>query len=200
MISFVFNEVVGLRVHTQQEYKLIVDHEPVDVLGWQWSLHAMVLHIGATKNEGHFVVYVVLDNKWWLCDHTTGKGTMPPRSSRKGTFLLYKRPGMSQATSQRTRASALGNKGDAQSMPTDISVPAMALSPGASPPSPHMQQRVHQGLGTGTGIRMPTSCLLPPLYQQWRCHHVHPPPPHMLHRVHQGWGQEPEYACPERAC
>ena len=33
-----------------QEYKLIVDHDFVDVLGWQWSLHAMVLHIGATKN------------------------------------------------------------------------------------------------------------------------------------------------------
>ena len=40
--SFVFNEVVGLHVHNQQEYKLVVDHEFVDNLGWQWSLHAMV--------------------------------------------------------------------------------------------------------------------------------------------------------------
>ena len=56
---FVFNEV-GLHVHNQQEYKLVVDHEFLDILGSQWSLHAMVLHIGATKNEGHFVVNVVL--------------------------------------------------------------------------------------------------------------------------------------------
>ena len=55
MTSFVFNEDVGLHVHNQQEYKLVVVHEFVDILGWQWSLHAMVLHIRATKNEGHFV-------------------------------------------------------------------------------------------------------------------------------------------------
>ena len=77
MTSFVFNEAVGLRVHNQQEYKLIVDHEFVDILGWQWSLHAMVLHIGVTKNEGHFVVYVVFQDKWWLCHDGTVKGTSP---------------------------------------------------------------------------------------------------------------------------
>ena len=32
--SFVFNEVVGLHVHNQKEYKLVVDHEFEDILGW----------------------------------------------------------------------------------------------------------------------------------------------------------------------
>ena len=39
MTSFVFNEVVELHVHNQQEYKLVVDHGFVDIL----SLHATVL-------------------------------------------------------------------------------------------------------------------------------------------------------------
>ena len=50
--SLVFNEVAGLHVHNPQEYKLVVDHEFLDCLGWQWSLHAMVLHIGSTREEG----------------------------------------------------------------------------------------------------------------------------------------------------
>ena len=115
--SLVFNEVVGLHVHNQQEYKLVVDHE---FLGWQWSLHAMVVHIGATKDEGHFVVYVVFNDKWWLCDDTTVKGMSPPPNPRKATFLLYKRkrtdlivPDMSQSASQRTGASVLGKTRDA---------------------------------------------------------------------------------------
>ena len=101
-------------------HKLVVDHEFGDILGWQWSLHAMVLHIGATKNEGHFVVYVVVEHKWWPCDDTTVKGATQPPTPRKATFLLCKRkptnllvPHMSQCASQRTRASALRNKGDA---------------------------------------------------------------------------------------
>ena len=108
--SFVFNEVVGLHVHNQQEYKLVVDHKVVDILRWQLSLHAMVLHIAATKNEGHFVVYVLFEDKWWLCDDTTVKGTSPPPIPQKATFLLYKRkptnllvPDMSQSSSQRKR-------------------------------------------------------------------------------------------------
>ena len=118
--SLVFNEVVGLHVHNQQEYKLVVDHEFLDVFGWQWSLHAMVVHIGATKDEGHFVVYVVFNDKWWLCDDTTVKGMSPPPNPRKATFLLYKRkrtdlivPDMSQSASQRTGASVLGKTRDA---------------------------------------------------------------------------------------
>ena len=35
--SVVYNEVVGLHVHNQQEYKLVEDHEFLDCLGWQWS-------------------------------------------------------------------------------------------------------------------------------------------------------------------
>ena len=95
MTSFVFNEVMGLHVHNQQEYKLVVDHEFVDILRWQWSLHAMVLHIGATKNEGHFVVYVVFEDKWWLCDDTTVKGASPHLGLSRGTASVRNlhRPG-----------------------------------------------------------------------------------------------------------
>ena len=141
--SSVFNEVVGLHFHNKQEYNLVVGHDFVDILGWQWSLHAMVLHIGATKNEGHVVVHVVFEDKWWLCDDTTVKGASPPPTPRKAIFLLYKRkptnllvPHMSQCASQRTGASALGNKGDAQSMPSDACVLSLALSPVLCPPPP----------------------------------------------------------------
>ena len=139
--SLVFNEVVGLHVHNQQEYKLVVDHEFLDCLGWQWSLHAMVLHIGSTREEGHFVVYVVVNDKWWPCDDTAVKAMTPPRNPRKATFLVYKRkqtdlvvPDMSQSSSQRTGPPALGQTRDAQGIPIDTSLPAMALAPGAPPP------------------------------------------------------------------
>ena len=142
-VSFVLNEVVGLHVHNQQEYKLVVDHEFLDILGWQWSLHAMVVHIGATKNEGHSVVYVAFNDKWWPCDDTTVKGMSATPNQRKATFLLYKRkrtdlmvPHMSQFASQRTGAWALGKTRDALSIPADTSVPAMALALGLPPPPP----------------------------------------------------------------
>ena len=89
------------------------------------------------------MVYVVVEDMCWLCDDTTVKDASPPPAPRKATFLLYMRKptnllliDMSQSASQRTRASALGNKGDARSMPIDTCVPAMALSPGALPPPP----------------------------------------------------------------
>ena len=145
--SVVYNEVVGLHVHNQQEYKLVVDHEFLDCLGWQWSLHAMVLHIGATREEGHFVVHVVFNDRWSLCNDTTVKAMNPPPDPRKATFLLYKRkqthlvvPDMSQRASQRTRPPAPGQTRDARSVPTDTSVPAMALAPSASPPTPPSTQ------------------------------------------------------------
>ena len=141
--SFVFNEVGGLHVHNQQEYKLVVDHEFLNCLGWQWSLHAMVLHIGLTREEGNFVMYVVFNDKWWLCDDTAVKAMTPPPNPRKATFLLYKSkqtvvvvPDMSHFASQRTVPSALGQTRDAQSIPIDTWVPAMALAPGACPPPP----------------------------------------------------------------
>ena len=157
--SLVFNEVVGLHVHHQQQYKFVVDHEFLDVLGWQWSLHATVVHIGATKEEGHFVVYVVFDDKWWLCDDTTVKGLSRPPNPRKAdlTFVLHKRkrtdlivPDMSQAASQRTGASTLGKTRDAQSIPINTSVPGMALAPGAPPPPPATQGASRVGDKKGT--------------------------------------------------
>ena len=62
--SFVFYEAVGLHVHNQQFYKLGVEF--LDIQIWHWSLHAMVLRIAATKNQGHFVVYVLFEDKLWL--------------------------------------------------------------------------------------------------------------------------------------
>ena len=86
--SLVLHEVVGLHVHKQQEYKLVVDHDSLDVLGWQWSLHATVVHIGSTKEEGHFVVYVVFNDKWWLCDDTTKEAHKPTSQSTKSNFSV----------------------------------------------------------------------------------------------------------------
>ena len=161
---------MGLHVHNPQEYKLVVDHEFLNCLGWQWCLHAMVLHIGSTREEGHFVVYV---DRWWLCNDTTVKvmPPPPPPDPRKATFLLYKRkqtdlvvPDQSQSASQRRGPPTLGQTRDAQSIPIDTSVPAMALAPGASHPPPLLQHRVHQGLGTRrTGLCMPRACLWTPL-------------------------------------
>ena len=65
-----------------------MDHEFVDIIGQQWSLHAMVLHIGSTKNEGHFVAYILFADKWWLCDDTRVKEEHPPPESLKGDFPI----------------------------------------------------------------------------------------------------------------
>ena len=116
--SSVFNEVVALHVHNQQEYKLVVDHEFVGILAWQWLWHAIVVRIGATKKERHFVVYIVFEDRWRLCDDARVKGEHPRPNSRKAAFLLYTRkptahvvPSVSQFASQRTRASASMPKG-----------------------------------------------------------------------------------------
>ena len=107
-------------------------------------------------------VYVVFEDKWWLCDDTTVQGTSPSPTPRKAIFLLYKRkptnllvPNMSQSASQRTRALALGNKGAPNSMPTDTSVPAMALSPGALPPPP---PTCNTGCSKGWGQKHEYAC------------------------------------------
>ena len=116
--SFLFTEVVGLHVHNQQKYELVVDGEFADILGWQWFLHAMVLHIDATNNEGHFVVYILFGDKWRLCDDTRVKCQRPPPFPREATFFLYKRKptnllvrGTSHCASQRTRSPTLTPKG-----------------------------------------------------------------------------------------
>ena len=91
--SFTFNEVAGLQVHNQQEYKLVVDRAFVDIFRWHQSLHAMVLHMGATKNEAHFVVHVVFEHKWWLCDYTTVKGASAqgPSGARDRNMNMHAR-------------------------------------------------------------------------------------------------------------
>ena len=203
--SLVFNEVVGLHVHNQQEYKLVVDHEFLDCLGWQWFLHAMVLHIGSTREEGHFVVYVVFNDKWWLCDDTAVKAMTPTPNPRKATFLLYKRkqtdlvvPDMSQSASQRTGPPALGQRGDAQSIPMDTSVPAMALAPGAPPPPSYntgcikgwVQEQAYACPERAYGL------LCASHGAGTRCT---PPFPNCNIECIKGRGPEHEYACPEHA-
>ena len=37
------------------------------------------------------MVYVVFNDRWWLCNDTTVKENDPPPDPRKATFLLYKR-------------------------------------------------------------------------------------------------------------
>ena len=93
------------------------------------------------------MVHVVFNDRWWLCNDTTVKAMNPPPDPRKATFLLYKRkqtdlvvPDMSQRASQRTGPPAPGQTRDARSVPTDTSVPAMALAPGESPPTPPSTQ------------------------------------------------------------
>ena len=191
--SLVFNVVVGLHVHNQQEYKLVVDHEFLNCLGWQWSLHAMVLHIGSTREEGHFLVYVVFNNKWWLFDDTAVKAMTPPPNPRKATFLLYKRkqtnlvvPDMSQSASERTGPSALGQTRDAQSIPIDTSVPAMALAPGAPPPPPSFNTGCIKGWLQEQAYACPERA-----YGLLRASHgagtrSTPPLPQLQHRMHQG--------------
>ena len=79
--SFVFNELaneLALHVHNLQQDKWVVNHEFVDMLGHRWSLHAMVLHIGGSKDGFHLVAYILFAEKWWLCDDTRGKVDPPP--------------------------------------------------------------------------------------------------------------------------
>ena len=194
--SVVYNEVVGLHVHNQQEYKLVVDHEFLHCLGWQWSLHAMVLHIGSTREEGHFVVHVVFNDRWWLCNDTTVKAmNPPPPDPRKATFVLYKRkrtdlvvPDMSHRASQRTGLPAPGQTRDAQSVPTDTSVPATALAPGAPPPTPSSTQGASR---VGYIRNRPMHAQSVPMRT--------PPFPNCNTECIKGRGPEHEYACPEHA-
>ena len=78
LVSLVFKELAPLHVHNQQEHPLTVDHEFVDVSGYHWSLRAMVLHIGATREHGHFVAHVFVGDEWWLCNDATVTQGRPP--------------------------------------------------------------------------------------------------------------------------
>ena len=105
--SLVFNKWAPLHVHNQQLHSLTVDHEFVDVNGYHWSLRAMVLHVGPTREQGHFIAHILVRDEWWLCDDAPVTRGRPPAISRKVTFLLYERTptemvGLSQGGSQRT--------------------------------------------------------------------------------------------------
>ena len=78
-----FSEVAPLHVHNQQAYKFVVDQEFVDVAGQRWAFHAIVLQIGATKDEGHFVAYIFFVHKWWMCDDPRVKLDRPIPDPRK---------------------------------------------------------------------------------------------------------------------
>ena len=86
--SLVFNKWAPLHFHNQQPHSLTVDHVFVDVNGYHWSLRAMVLHIGATRQEGHFVVHILVRDEWWLCDDASVTGRRPPSQFAKGDIPI----------------------------------------------------------------------------------------------------------------
>ena len=77
--SLVFNKWAPLHVHNQQLRSLTVDHEFVDINGYHWSLRAMVLHVGPTREQGHFIAHILVRDVWWLCDDAsvTREGPQP---------------------------------------------------------------------------------------------------------------------------
>ena len=81
LVSLLFNKWGPLHIHNQQLHSLTVDHDFVDVNGYHWSLRATVLHIGATREEGHFVVHILVRDEWWLCDDASVTTGRPPANS-----------------------------------------------------------------------------------------------------------------------
>ena len=144
LVSLVFNKLAPLHVRNQQLYSWTVDHEFVDVNGYHWSLQAMVLHIGVTREQGHFVVHILVRDEWWLCDDASPTTGRPPADSRKVTFLLYERTsteilGLSQGGSQRGVCNRGARSAPSQSapktvirhapsVPSNTPLPAMALA------------------------------------------------------------------------
>ena len=141
--SLVFNKWAPLHVHNQQLHSLTVDHEFVDINGYHWSLRAMVLHVGPTREQGHFIAHILVRNVWWLCDDASVTRGRPPATSRKVTFLLYERTptemvGLSQGGSQSNRgvrdapsqSAATTVDRHVRSMPRNTPLPAMALATG----------------------------------------------------------------------
>ena len=144
--SLVFNKWASLHVHNQQLHSLTVDHEFVDVNGYHCSLRAMVLHVGATREEGHFVAHILVGDEWWLCDDAPVTRGWPPANSRKVTFLLYERTptemvGLSQGGSERgacnrgvrdapSQSATTTVDRNVRSMPSNPPLLAMALATG----------------------------------------------------------------------
>ena len=123
----------------------------MDVNGYHW---AMVLHVGATREEGHFVAHILVRDEWCLCDDASGTRGRPPANSRKVTFLLYERTpteivGMSQGGSQRSvcnrvvrdapsQSAAITVDKHVRSMPRNTPLPAMALATGDPESTKHV--------------------------------------------------------------
>ena len=141
--SLVFNKWAPLHVHNQQLHSLTVDHEFVDINGYHWSLRAMVLHVGPTREQGHFIAHILVRDVWWLCDDASVTKGRPPATSRKVTFLLYERTptemvGLSLGGSQSNRgvrdgpsqSAATTVDRHARSMPSITPLRAMALATG----------------------------------------------------------------------
>ena len=139
----VFNKWAPLHVHNQQLHSLTVDHEFVDINGYHWSLRAMVLHVGPTREQGHFIAHILGRDVWWLCDDASVSRGRPPATSRKVTFLLYERTptemvGLSQGGLQSIRGVRDGPPQSvattvdrhARSMPSITPLRAMALATG----------------------------------------------------------------------
>ena len=152
--SLVFNKLAPLHVHNQQLHGLTVDHGFVDVNAYHWSLWTMVLHIGATREQGHFVVHILVRDEWWLCDDASVTRGRPPADLRKVTFLLYERTptkmvGLSQGGSQRGACNRGARGAPSQSatttvyrhvpsMPSSTPLHAMALARGDSEYTNHV--------------------------------------------------------------
>ena len=157
-MSLVFKELAPLHVHNQQEHPLTVDHEFVDVSGYHWSLRAMVLHIGATRDQGHFVAHVLVGDNWWLCNDGTVTQARPPANPRKATFLLYERTpvamgGISQADSQRgasqPQTPSQSKNRHALSMPSNTRLAATAQPTGDPTAAVERQPLPNAGLQSG---------------------------------------------------
>ena len=200
-----FNEVVGLHVHNQQEYKLVVDHEFLEWLGWQWYLHGMVLHIGSTREEGHFVVYVASNDKWWLCDDTTVKVMTPPPTHERRLFWYT--IANKQIWLYQTCGSLPPNGQDLQPLVRHRMPRAYLLTPRCQswcwhqvrplpPPSTQGASRVgyRNGPMHAQSVSMDSSVPAMALARG-----APPPFPNCNAECIQGRGPEDEYACPQHA-
>ena len=183
-VSPVFNKLAPLHVYNQQLHSLTVAHEFVDVNAYRAM--AMVLHIGATREQGHFVVHILVRDEWWLCDDASATRGRPRAASRKVTFLLYERTpiemvGPSQGGSQRGDCNRGGRgapslfttttvKRHALSMLSNTQMPAMPLPTGDSEYTTHVGEaqpsRSHSTVTTVNrhAMSMPRNIQLPPMW------------------------------------
>ena len=142
-------------LQTSFVYKLVLAHEFVDI--WDGNGLCMAIHIGATKNQGHFVVHVFFEDKWCLCDDTTAKGVSPPPNPRKATSCCTSasQPIRCYQTCHNVPSNEqglvpFGTKGMPRAcLMTPVCWPWRCHQVLLPPPG-LMEHRVHQGLGAGT--------------------------------------------------